>query len=423
MINRISIEKNKAVVDVLQKTCFVLMIFGDAISSLSLLSFGMPTLLKLFAGCGFIGMSILKGNFKKHDIIILALAVTAVILGISGELCTAYNTQITVWWIGAIIMLSALAVHIVNGIRSFRKNEYMQLELAPSMIMTMVLFLTFRLGNTFLFNVLRFCLNYALVCFMLSFVLDRKRDESISLIIMTVLSGLAVITQLIVSYWEQFSTELYAIIHYIIGGAIIFFHITNIRDRKTESINAWQVAGLVVAVASVFHLTGKLCNGGWLNIIWLGCFFASLENLPKKLLIIPAAVLLIGCGDTYIYKQKRVYVKTEDWKTEIADFEYLSYLDMEEITIGNNIKKIGRFAFMCSHISEITIPESVETIEEGAFEKCTMLKKITLEGFTKLNHKLFGYLLDYKPATIYVHGKYIEIYKEEYPEYEFEAID
>lgn len=79
---------------------------------------------------------------------------------------------------------------------------------------------------------------------------------------------------------------------------------------------------------------------------------------------------------------------------------------LEEINIGNSVKKIGSFVFAnctalkkitlsetlktiesnafknCTSLAEIVIPESVQLILGGAFDGCTALRKLTLVGQT-----------------------------------------
>lgn len=52
---------------------------------------------------------------------------------------------------------------------------------------------------------------------------------------------------------------------------------------------------------------------------------------------------------------------------------FQDYTNIRSVTFGSNIKKIGTYAFSgCQFLSEIIVPEGVETIENYAFQNCAM---------------------------------------------------
>ena len=51
------------------------------------------------------------------------------------------------------------------------------------------------------------------------------------------------------------------------------------------------------------------------------------------------------------------------------------------MTIGNGVKKIGRYAFAgCAGLTEVTIPKSVTVIDHWAFEDCEKLTQVNYCG-------------------------------------------
>jgi hypothetical protein len=56
-----------------------------------------------------------------------------------------------------------------------------------------------------------------------------------------------------------------------------------------------------------------------------------------------------------------------DSVTDIADYAFFSALLNRQLTLGNGLKTIGRFAFNESLVGPLTIPNSVTTIGDGAF--------------------------------------------------------
>ena len=66
-------------------------------------------------------------------------------------------------------------------------------------------------------------------------------------------------------------------------------------------------------------------------------------------------------------------------KTVISRREFENNIDLTEITLPNGLQGIEDFAFKnCSKLKKITIPNSVTFIGKGAFIECTSLEKVTL---------------------------------------------
>lgn len=63
---------------------------------------------------------------------------------------------------------------------------------------------------------------------------------------------------------------------------------------------------------------------------------------------------------------------------------------IEKIKLPKGIKSIGKMAFMQSALKEITLPEDI-ILEEGAFQSCRNLSKITFPSYTKeINYNCFA---------------------------------
>ncbi len=71
--------------------------------------------------------------------------------------------------------------------------------------------------------------------------------------------------------------------------------------------------------------------------------------------------------------------------------EYMfSKCRIEKIKLPKGIKSIGKMAFMQSALKEITLPEDI-ILEEGAFQSCRNLSKITFPSYTKeINYNCFA---------------------------------
>ena len=75
---------------------------------------------------------------------------------------------------------------------------------------------------------------------------------------------------------------------------------------------------------------------------------------------------------------------------KISDGAY-SGTNVKKVTLGNNVKTIGKNAFKnCDNLKIVSLPNSLTTIENGAFQNCTSLKNISLpKNLKKLGNNSF----------------------------------
>ena len=76
----------------------------------------------------------------------------------------------------------------------------------------------------------------------------------------------------------------------------------------------------------------------------------------------------------------------------IGDLAFCGCKNLTDISIGNNVKSIGSGAFeVCTGLTDITIPNSVTSLGREAFHGCTELSNITLgNGLTTIEHAAFA---------------------------------
>ena len=109
--------------------------------------------------------------------------------------------------------------------------------------------------------------------------------------------------------------------------------------------------------------------------------------------------MLISAGkEFYINREKHWFVVAEDGSCALFDKECniddLSKVktitnemvseDITSINIPNSVESIGNGAFSWhKSLTSINIPDSVESIERGAFDSCTSLKSINIPDSVK----------------------------------------
>ena len=87
--------------------------------------------------------------------------------------------------------------------------------------------------------------------------------------------------------------------------------------------------------------------------------------------------------------------------TSIPDY-LCQYTKIKEITIPNTITSIGDYAFYrCSSLTSITIPNSVNSIGKNAFQSCSSLTSVTIpNSITEIKEHTFSYCTGLNTITL-----------------------
>jgi hypothetical protein len=99
--------------------------------------------------------------------------------------------------------------------------------------------------------------------------------------------------------------------------------------------------------------------------------------------------------------------------TSIGDKAFQDCSGLTSVTIGNSVTSIGKSAFSgCTGLTSISIPGSVTSIEKDAFAYCTNLKYITLSSpsiekycQSSINDALYDLEFKYQPRKLVIAGK------------------
>lgn len=87
--------------------------------------------------------------------------------------------------------------------------------------------------------------------------------------------------------------------------------------------------------------------------------------------------------------------------TAIGNYAFMDCKSLTDITIPNSVKYIGYNAFDGSGLVSVTIPESVEIVEPGAFYNCQNLTSLTIENpMTKMHNGDMGAIASCSNVTI-----------------------
>ena len=95
----------------------------------------------------------------------------------------------------------------------------------------------------------------------------------------------------------------------------------------------------------------------------------------------------------YEFHQSIQTVIIEDGVTSIYNRAFADFSNLQSVTIGNSVKRIGWAAFYDSTLPSLTIPASVTEIEGEVFRSCTKLTAITVADASPQYKSLDGVLL------------------------------
>ncbi|MGA2863894.1 MAG: leucine-rich repeat domain-containing protein [Verrucomicrobiota bacterium] len=87
--------------------------------------------------------------------------------------------------------------------------------------------------------------------------------------------------------------------------------------------------------------------------------------------------------------------------TSIGDWAFYGCTGLASVTIPNSVTSIGEWAFQwCTSLISVTIPDSVTRIGEGVFADCTSLTAITVDGLNPFYSSMDGILFNKDQTTL-----------------------
>lgn len=91
-----------------------------------------------------------------------------------------------------------------------------------------------------------------------------------------------------------------------------------------------------------------------------------------------------------------------DSVTSIENGAFQNCSNLTSITIPNSVTSIGNYAFSyCTGLTSITIPDSVTSIRNGAFQDCSNLTSITIpDSVTSIDYAAFSHCISLTSITI-----------------------
>ena len=101
-----------------------------------------------------------------------------------------------------------------------------------------------------------------------------------------------------------------------------------------------------------------------------------------------------------------------DSVTSIGDYAFEDCTSLTSITIPDSVTSIGYFAFYeCSSLTSITIPDSVTSIRNNAFRDCTSLKEVYCKPTTPPSAENHIFYNNASGRKIYVPTESVDAYK------------
>ncbi|MBE7037120.1 MAG: hypothetical protein E7403_07500 [Ruminococcaceae bacterium] len=145
--------------------------------------------------------------------------------------------------------------------------------------------------------------------------------------------------------------------------------------------------GVVPVSATTYgDLTYEIVNG---EIIITACNeYATLIEIPNEIDGYPVTTIgteaFIGCYDL-------TSVIIPDSVITVEDYAFYRCSSLTNVTIGNNVKTIGKDSFFyCQQLTSIIIPDSVTYIGENTFSACHKLKSVIIgNGMTSIEATTF----------------------------------
>jgi len=87
--------------------------------------------------------------------------------------------------------------------------------------------------------------------------------------------------------------------------------------------------------------------------------------------------------------------------TSIGNTVFRGFSSLTSVTIPDSVTSIGEYAFQASNITSVTIPDSVTSISNGAFSSCSSLTSVTIgNGVTSIGRSAFSSCSSFTSVTI-----------------------
>ena len=139
-------------------------------------------------------------------------------------------------------------------------------------------------------------------------------------------------------------------------------------------------------------------GGDSVEVTYYGDSYFSAKNYYASVIIIPDHAdhdykdyRVTKIGEDAFYSSKLSSITIPNSVTSIGDGAFYKCSSLSSITIPNSVTSIGAYAFYdCSSLSSITIPNSVTSIGNSAFYSCTSLNSITIpNSVTSIGNSAF----------------------------------
>nr|WP_319490022.1 leucine-rich repeat domain-containing protein [uncultured Caproiciproducens sp.] len=128
----------------------------------------------------------------------------------------------------------------------------------------------------------------------------------------------------------------------------------------------------------------KTCKCKILSLISLFTILFGMVQIGSAAPVAASTDFMITNGVLTKYYGSKNCVTIPSTVKSIGEEAFNECTDMIEIIIPNSVTAIGRYAFeQCSGLKKVTIPNSVTSIGNYAFDQCTSLKSVTLSNNLK----------------------------------------
>lgn len=168
------------------------------------------------------------------------------------------------------------------------------------------------------------------------------------------------------------------------------------ENRKTyETEDGWLISGITAEpeLYKVVGCTDKMGKTATVPTEFLGykvCILshAALQNCRAETLIIPAGLERVEMqlwGDSI----KKLIIECDDG-TEFVDQCFFGTPIEEVVFTGNKTVIEEKFFYLCRNLKKVTLPATLETVSEMAFQECEVLEELNLpEGIKVIEKRAF----------------------------------